>query len=238
MKINLYLILILIAGSVLSLKAQTIIGTISNSTQPLAGANIKIEGKKQETSTDKNGTYTLQVDAGTHNLIISYIGYTQSIQKINIQQGQNLTLDVLLQTGNYMNEVVVVSSRKPSKISEIPGTVWVIDNQRLQDQIKGGLSLKEALAQLIPGLDAGPQGRTNYGQNLKGRNVLVMIDGVSLNSTRGVSRQFDAIDPYNMERITEFKLSDQQTLKVNAQYYNSGYIGTKDLLLGANLGDC
>ena len=240
-----------------------------------------------------------------------------------------------------MDEVVVVSSRKPSKISEIPGTVWIVDNQRLQEQIKGGASFKEALAQLIPGLDAGPQGRTNYGQNLRGRNVLVMIDGVSLNSTRGVSRQFDAIDPFNIERIevlsgassiygggatggivniitkkgqtgptaftteagarsglkrsadhdvriaqsvsggsddfkgrigiayqknnaafdadnkqiftditqtdlqynqsfdifanTEFKLSPKQTLKVNAQYYNSGYVGTKDLYLGPNL---
>ncbi|WP_162978822.1 TonB-dependent receptor plug domain-containing protein, partial [Pseudomonas aeruginosa] len=45
------------------------------------------------------------------------------------------------------------------------------------------------------------QGRTNNGQNLRGRSVLVMIDGVSLNSSRGISRQFDSIDPFNIERI-------------------------------------
>lgn len=28
-----------------------------------------------------------------------------------------------------------------------------------------------------------------------------MIDGVSLNSSRGISRQFDSIDPFNIERI-------------------------------------
>ncbi|WP_275575555.1 TonB-dependent receptor plug domain-containing protein, partial [Stenotrophomonas maltophilia] len=54
---------------------------------------------------------------------------------------------------------------------------------------------------MIPGLDIGSQGRTNNGQNLRGRSVLVMIDGVSLNSSRGISRQFDSIDPFNIERI-------------------------------------
>lgn len=100
-----------------------------------------------------------------------------------------------------LRDVVVVSSRIPQQISNIPGTVWVIDSTKLQTQIKAGVPLKEALGILIPGLDLGGQGRTNNGQNLRGREVLVMIDGVSLNSTRGVSRQFDAIDPFNIEKI-------------------------------------
>lgn len=342
MRRNFYLILILIIGATGAIKAQTVTGNISNDTDPLSGANIRVEGKKLETSTDKNGHFELKLDAGSYNLIISYIGYGQTFRKVSLTKNQTLQLDVTLKPNNDMDEVVVVSSRKPSKISEIPGTVWVVDNQRLQEQIKGGVSLKEALAQLIPGLDAGPEGRTNFGQNLRGRNVLVMIDGVSLNSTRGLSRQFDSIDPFNIERIevlsgassiygggatggivnivtkkgqqgppaftteagarsglrnksdhdvrvaqsisggsenfkgrigiayqknnaafgadnkqiftditqtdlqynqsfdifanTEFKLSPKQTLKVNAQYYNSGYVGTRDLYLGANLG--
>lgn len=341
MKRNLYLILILTIAFATSIRAQTVTGNVSDGKQPLSGANVKIEGKKLETSTDKDGHFVLKLEAGTYNLIVSYIGYTPSVQKISLQKNQSLNLDLLLQTGNNMDEVVVVSSRKPSKISDIPGTVWVVNNQQLQEQIRGGASFKEALAQLIPGLDAGPQGRTNYGQNLRGRNVLVMIDGVSLNSTRSVSRQFDAIDPFNIERIevlsgasaiygggatggiiniiskkgqngppaftteegarsglkresdhdvriaqsvsggndnfkgrvgiayqknnaafdannnqiftditqtdlqynqsfdifanTEFKLTEKQTLKVNAQYYNSGYTGSKDLFLGTNL---
>ncbi|MCV5264136.1 TonB-dependent receptor plug domain-containing protein, partial [Escherichia coli] len=47
----------------------------------------------------------------------------------------------------------------------------------------------------------GTGGRTNYGQNLRGRAMLVMIDGVSLQSSRPISRQLDAIDPFNIERI-------------------------------------
>ena len=98
-------------------------------------------------------------------------------------------------------QMVVIGSRAPTRISELPGTVWVIEREQLDQQTQAGVPLKEALGQLIPGLDIGSQGRTNNGQNLRGRSVLVMIDGVSLNSSRGISRQFDSIDPFNIERI-------------------------------------
>jgi iron complex outermembrane receptor protein len=102
---------------------------------------------------------------------------------------------------NTISEVIMVSSRSPKQISDIPGTVWVISDQELQTQIRGGAGLKEVLGNMIPGFDFGNQGRTNYAQNMRGRNVLVMINGISLNSTRATSRQFDAIDPFNIARI-------------------------------------
>lgn len=100
-----------------------------------------------------------------------------------------------------LDELVVVGSRAPSQISEVPGTVWVLDEAEITTQASSGKTLKQILGELVPGLDAGPQGRTNYGQNMRGRKALVMIDGVSLNSSRSVSRQFDSIDPFNIARI-------------------------------------
>ncbi|SFN29642.1 iron complex outermembrane recepter protein [Chryseobacterium oleae] len=100
-----------------------------------------------------------------------------------------------------IDDVVIVASRKPTKISDIPGTVWVVQKEKIQEQAKSGVPIKEMLAILIPSMDIGPQGRTNYGQNMRGRSALVMIDGVSLNSIRAISRQLDAIDPFNIERI-------------------------------------
>lgn len=100
-----------------------------------------------------------------------------------------------------IEDVVIVASRKPTRISEIPGTVWVVQKEKIQEQAKSGVPIKEMLSILIPSMDIGPQGRTNYGQNMRGRSALVMIDGVSLNSIRAISRQLDAIDPFNIERI-------------------------------------
>ncbi|WP_434632551.1 TonB-dependent receptor [Chromobacterium sp. CV08] len=97
--------------------------------------------------------------------------------------------------------IVTAPSAQPTRISELPGTAWVVGAEEIQQQAKAGVPLKEALGKLVPGLDIGSEGRSNNDQNLRGRSMLVMIDGVSLNSTRSLSRQFDSIDPFNIERI-------------------------------------
>ncbi len=99
------------------------------------------------------------------------------------------------------DKMVVVSSRTPKAISDIPGTVWYIDSEKIEQEYRGGKSLGEILAATIPSLDVSSGGRTNYGQNLRGRQMLVMIDGVSLQSSRNISRHLDSIDPFNIERV-------------------------------------
>ncbi|WP_217632594.1 TonB-dependent receptor plug domain-containing protein [Marinobacter sp. AC-23] len=100
-----------------------------------------------------------------------------------------------------LDELVVVGSRAPAQISQIPGSVWVLEDEELEEQFRSGQDLKTVVGKLVPSMDLAPETRTNYGQNMRGRSVLVMIDGVSLNGSRGLSRQFDSIDPFNVERI-------------------------------------
>ena len=71
-----------------------------------------------------------------------------------------------------LNDVVVVASRKPTKISDLAGTVWVINQEQIAQQAKNGVPLKEALAIMIPGMDVGSQGRSNYGQNMRKQRAL------------------------------------------------------------------
>lgn len=97
--------------------------------------------------------------------------------------------------------LVVTANRLPQSISDIAATVWLVDLTELNSQIKAGLDFKTALAQLVPSLDLASTTRTNYGQNMRGRPMMVMINGVSLNSSRGISRHLDAIDPFNIARI-------------------------------------
>lgn len=95
----------------------------------------------------------------------------------------------------------VVASAAPGIRSELAQTTQIIESDALLQQVNAGKSLGEALGQLVPGVDLGGQSRSNFGQNLRGRTMLVMLDGVSLNSSRGTARQLDSIDPFNIERI-------------------------------------
>ena len=97
--------------------------------------------------------------------------------------------------------IVVTANRAETAISDVAATMWVVDQQELEKVINTGADLKNALGQLIPGFDFGSDARTNFSQNLRGRTALFMIDGVSLNSTRNISRQLDSIDPFNIARI-------------------------------------
>jgi iron complex outermembrane receptor protein len=98
-------------------------------------------------------------------------------------------------------KMVVVSNRTPKAISDIPGTVWYIDADKIEQEYRGGKTLGDILASAIPSLDVSSGARTNFGQNLRGRAMLVIIDGVSLQSSRQISRQLDSIDPFNIDRI-------------------------------------
>ncbi|MEI6897322.1 MAG: TonB-dependent receptor [Psychromonas sp.] len=112
-----------------------------------------------------------------------------------------LSLQAQANTTGTTETMVVTANRSVQSISDIAATVMVIEAQQIEEQAKSGVEFKALLANLIPSLDVGSQSRTNAGQNMRGRKTLVMIDGISLNSSRSISRQFDSINPFNIARI-------------------------------------
>lgn len=106
-----------------------------------------------------------------------------------------------INAASFNDTLVVTATRSATQISDIPGTVMVVEGDALRTQMSSGMDFKNALAQLIPALDDGSQGRTNYNQKMRGRSIHVMIDGVSLASSRKVSREFESIDPFNIDRV-------------------------------------
>ena len=100
-----------------------------------------------------------------------------------------------------LDTLIVTSGSLETAISDVAATMWVVDNEQIEREISTGADLKVALGRLIPGYDFGGESRTNNAQNMRGRTALIMIDGVSLNSTRSISRQLDSISPFNVARV-------------------------------------
>lgn len=114
---------------------------------------------------------------------------------------QLLLMGAAMAEETQMERMVVSANRTPTQISELSSTVWLIDENSIREQIDSGKGVKEMLAALVPSMDVSSQGRTNFGQNMRGRAMVVLIDGVSMNTSRGISRQLDSIDPFNIARI-------------------------------------
>jgi len=106
------------------------------------------------------------------------------------------------QSPTSLQAIVVTGSRSPQQISDTAKTIYVVDSKKIEFEAKAGKSLQQILADTVPSFDPASDGaRTSYGQNLRGRTALILIDGISMNSARSLSRQFDAIDPFNIERV-------------------------------------
>ncbi|MEG2637449.1 MAG: Plug domain-containing protein, partial [Acinetobacter sp.] len=73
--------------------------------------------------------------------------------------------------------IVMTATRTPKSISEIAGTVQTISADQIAQQAGPGRKVADILAQLVPSLAPSSGTSSNYGQTMRGRNVLVMIDG-------------------------------------------------------------
>lgn len=106
------------------------------------------------------------------------------------------------QEGGFTEEVVVTASRRPEGIGTVPGSVTVLTREQLDAQLQGSArSLGDALGKVVPGLALGGESSSSYGQTLRGRNILVLIDGVPQSANRNVSHDFANIDPAAIERV-------------------------------------
>jgi len=95
----------------------------------------------------------------------------------------------------------VTATRQTVTLEEVPRSITIIDGAELEQQLQTSRNLGEVLAKTVPGMAPASQTLTNYSQTLRGRNVLVLIDGVPQTINRNFSRDFSSVDPMNIERI-------------------------------------
>ncbi|QLB59376.1 TonB-dependent receptor [Acinetobacter indicus] len=100
-----------------------------------------------------------------------------------------------------LSTMVMSATRTPKTIAEIAGTVQTIHGEAIVQQAGAGRKVADILAQLVPSLAPSSGTTSNYGQTIRGRNVLVMIDGVSQTGSRDVARQLNSISPNMIDHI-------------------------------------
>ncbi|CAB1208416.1 TonB-dependent receptor [Acinetobacter bouvetii] len=97
--------------------------------------------------------------------------------------------------------IVMTATRTPKSIAETAGTVQTISADEIAQQAGTGRKVADVLAQLVPSLAPSSGTTSNYGQTMRGRNVLIMIDGVSQTGSRDVARQLNSISPDLIDHI-------------------------------------
>ncbi|SEW44187.1 iron complex outermembrane recepter protein [Chryseobacterium wanjuense] len=110
-----------------------------------------------------------------------------------------------LQTKN-VDEVVMTASRKKENIKEIPSSVTIVGEKQIQSQLTVNSDITSILQYTVPSLATSSGQTSNTGQTLRGRQVLVLIDGIPQSTPlRNGARDLRLIDPSVIERIEVIK---------------------------------
>lgn len=115
-----------------------------------------------------------------------------------------LSQDTLL--SGELNEVIVSAGRMPQKLSTIPTAITLISHKELSRMTESSMNLNEILSLTVPGLAPPASGYSNWGQTLRGRKLLTMIDGVPISTTlRPGQVDINNINPNDLERVEVIK---------------------------------
>lgn len=189
--------------------SQTIRGRIiSDQKDPVPFANILLEGTSRGALSDENGAFEFSgIKPGTYNLRFSSLGFIPSQKSITVSEGQVLEIELILAKQLLdLQETVVSASRNPESIDEVPSSFTILSRKSLNEGITITSNIIDILSHAVPGLGPSTGTSSNFGQTLRGRPLLVMIDGVPQSTPlRNGGVELRALDPEMIDRVEVIK---------------------------------
>lgn len=171
----------------LTFAQRTVSGKVSSASgDPLIGVNVVETGTSTGTITDIDGSYQLRVSSDNASLEFSYTGY----QNLTVSVGGRSTVDVVMQEGVELEEVVVTAlgiSREKKALTYSAQTVGGEEINTVRDaNFVNTLSGKVAGLQVSQSA-TGPGGQARVvlrgNRSLGNNNALFVIDGVPVDNT-------------------------------------------------------
>lgn len=181
--------------------------TISDNKQA-ASATVQLKGTKKAVLTNSKGEFVLKnIEPGNYEIEISLIGYETSVQQVKVEADKIVTIDVQLSTSEkQLTEVIVSAGRHRETIDEVPSSVSIVGLKTLEQNIQITSNLGDILENKVSGLAPSNGLSSNWGQTLRGRSMLIMVDGVPQSTPlRNGAMDLRALDPAVIERIEVVK---------------------------------
>ena len=139
--------------------------------------NIAVMGTSYGTSSNSRGQYELTLPADTTlEVVYSFIGYQQVTQKVNLRPGEELKLDITMQSMSTMLPDAVVSDRQINS-----ATITRIDARKIDFVPGSSAGGVEDLVKTLAGVSSTNELSSQY--NVRGGNFdenLIYINGIEI----------------------------------------------------------
>lgn len=179
-----------ISGTVQSAFDSSGLSQIPVSFHSQSGYNI-------QTKTDSTGYFNFATPdtIGTIQIIcIDYLPFTDSVK------GLKQTI-FLVEKYLEAKEVSVRGNRFGKRETEVI-SISILDEKAINNQSRLNSNLNELIGKLSPGVALSNESSSNWGQGIRGRDMLVLIDGIPQSSpVRSSSRELRSIDISAIQQI-------------------------------------
>ena len=181
-----FFLLISTSFSTFSQENFTLSGYVSDADngETLIGANVYVKGDtEQGVTTNLYGFYSLTLPAGNYTIIYSYLGFSDTEK--NIQLSDNQTINIKLQQGITMQEIVVTAEEKDKNVesTEMGTVTMAVDKIKTLPVLLGEVDILKTL-QLLPGVQSAGEGSSGFYVRGGGpdQNLILLDEAVVYNS--------------------------------------------------------
>tara|TARA_R110000765_G_scaffold64691_3_gene125747 strand:+ start:2248 stop:4644 length:2397 start_codon:yes stop_codon:yes gene_type:complete len=184
----------------------TLSGTISenSSNETLIGVTVSIPELKTGVTTNEYGFYSITLPKGTYSVLISYLGFKDVLQEINLNE--NRRIDYLLEEeAEQLEEVVVTENVEKMDIRKPQMSVNTLSIGTIKKipVILGEADVIKSIL-LLPGVTNAGEGASGF--NVRGgaadQNLILLDEAIIFNS----SHLFGFFSVFNPDAIKDVKL--------------------------------
>ncbi|MFD2586864.1 carboxypeptidase-like regulatory domain-containing protein [Croceitalea marina] len=207
-KIRSLLLLVSLLFSLFSFSQQrfTISGTITeaSSNETLIGVTVAIPELRTGTTTNEYGFYSISLPQGDYNLMVSYLGFKDISQKVNLNTNQKINFK-LEEEAEQLEEVIVSEDAERLDIRKPQMSVNALKVQTIKKipVVLGEADVIKSLL-LLPGVTSA--GEASSGFNVRGgaadQNLILLDEAIIFNS----SHLFGFFSVFNPDAIKDIKL--------------------------------
>ncbi|MDQ0640260.1 hypothetical protein QF042_003825 [Pedobacter sp. W3I1] len=160
--------LLCISSNSVAQQKHTVSGTIKDrkNGELMIGVTVRIEGNLSVgTASNEYGFYSLSLPKGNYTLIISYIGYDEQRQYVQLEK--NVRIDWLLEQAmegkNSLQEVLISSAKKDKNLSNAQMGMETLDIKKIEKLpvLFGEKDVMKTL-QLLPGIKSSGEGNSGF----------------------------------------------------------------------------
>lgn len=177
-----------------------------DSGEPLIGAAVIDKATFHGSVSGNSGFYSLTLPQGRHEIIISYIGYHEYKQIIDLKENFSISFRIS-QATDELAESVVTASRNDTGVrgTQMSAIEIPINQIKAVPAIGGEVDIIKAI-QLLPGVQSGTEGSAGFYVRGGGADEnLLLMDGVPLYNVSHLMGFFSVFNADAVKNVTLYK---------------------------------